>query len=120
MLEELNFYDRIIYVLRNFIEYGNYNKEPKKAIKVIHKYFPEKTIEECTTAFNSCLSAYQDAIVFVGENKDQYWKAEENRKNNLPPQKITAELNFVKKHKDVPEATIKHIIGWVLNWHHER
>jgi hypothetical protein len=120
MLEELNFYDRIIYVLRNFVEYGNYNKEPKKAIKVIHKYFPEKTIEECATGFNNCLNVYMDAIVFVGENKDHYFEKEKNRENNVVPKNFIKELDFIKKHKVVPEATIKHIIGWVFNWHHER
>ncbi len=119
-LKPMEFYDRIIYVVRNFVVYNQYDKDSKKAAKVIHKYFPEKTIEECTRCFNETCKAYDDAIIFIEENKDYYRDYFEKLRNYLPVSPSQNQLAFLKKHSQVPSEIIETILHWVFNWYQDR
>jgi hypothetical protein len=115
----MNFTERVFCVVRNFIEYGNYGKDKKKAVATIHRYHPEIPLSECDDAFHAYLQVYSDTISFVNANKD-YYRA---FKNDPPTGKwpITKEeAPFFREHSNVPEDIIRSIIWFIYDWRHVR
>ncbi len=107
---ELN--DKVFEVLRNFMEYGNYQGKPANAVKAIRKSFPDITQQACTDLFNACCLAYKDAVILVKENNLHY------AKNSKDP--LEAEQLFRKAHALVPEEILNWTIGWIYHWYYER
>jgi hypothetical protein len=115
----MEYYDRLFSMVRNFVEYGNYQRNPEKAIQLLwKKYFPNKPKEECAHDFNTCCSAYTDAIGLVKTNELHYKQYYSNpQKTDLP---IEAEMAYRKLYPTVPEKLLNSFIGWTYHWHCER
>jgi hypothetical protein len=109
---EREFLDKLFQVLRNFVEYGNYQGKIENAVKAIHKSFPSRSNEELTLQLEECISAYKEAILLVNENLAHY-----SSKKNSP---LEAEMQFRKKHEKIGDTMLTWIIGWIYHWHHER
>ncbi|TAL37040.1 MAG: hypothetical protein EPN93_06330 [Spirochaetes bacterium] len=113
----MGYYERLVYVARNFLEYENYGSNKAKAVKIISRYFPEKTTGECAIDFDSVCEVYKNAIAFARSNSAIYF---EWRKTKERSPLDTLEKNFKESQKNVPVKTIDHILGWVYDWHLER
>jgi hypothetical protein len=115
----MNFNERVFCVVRNFIEYGNYGKDKKKAVATIHHHHPEIPLSECDDAFNAFLQVYSDTISFVNANKDHYRAI----KNDPPAGKwptTKEEAAFFREHDNVPEDIIRAMIWFIYDWRHVR
>jgi hypothetical protein len=116
----MEFDERVLFVVRNFVEYGNYGKIETRAIKVIHKHFPKKNIEDIRHMFFSYVRVFQNAIDFVDRHRDFYWDRYK-KKLITPLHSNTAEEQlFIDQNRDVPEIIIKMMIYWIFDWHHVR
>jgi hypothetical protein len=109
----MEFYDRLVYVARNLVEYKNYGGDPLKALKIVQKYFPGKSKEECNDQFTKVCEIYKAAIQFAHEHKEYYYL---NDKTLF----VSREKEFEEKYRAVPPSVVKHILGWVYNWHLDR
>lgn len=111
--------ERVLYVVRNFIEYGRYGRDEKKAVKIIRKHHPDISLPACQDAFDAYLHAYSDTISFVNANIEHYWALKKNPPAGKWP--ITKEeTDFFQKHNNVPEDIIRSMIWFIFDWHHVR
>jgi hypothetical protein len=113
------FPDRLFYVVRNFVEYGNYARDIKKAARIIHGHHPDIPSATCETEFRKYMGAYIDAVTFVDEHREYYHRQWDTETAGSAP-KSKDELLFLKKHSGVPENTIMEMIYFIFAWHHLR
>ena len=114
----MDFESRVLYVVRNFIEYGSYGKNPLKAVKVIRTHFPETGLETCRKTFDRYVETYNDVIAFVGENIGHYI-SHFNTTGKFRTGEITDnERVLLSDHPDIPEGIIIWMIQFILYWHH--
>lgn len=116
----LSLEERLLFVTRNFVEYGNYGGSEINAVKVIRKYFPAYPEEKIRKSFLSYVRAYQNCIGFVEQHKDYYVQRYFSRKPIPFFADTTEEKIFYKKHSSVPADIIKAMIYWIFDWHHVR
>jgi hypothetical protein len=114
----LSFEDRVLFMVRGFIEYGTYGRNLKKAIKLLHKYHPGVPLETCEYHFNNYVKAYNEVIDFVDRNREYYWQQHNTNKFFKSTENSEDELIFINNHGDVPAKIINGMIGWVFFWHH--
>jgi hypothetical protein len=113
-----SFEDRILFMVRNFAEYGSYGGNLKKAVRLLNKYHPEKSAEECSLHFNNYLKVYNEVIEFVYTHREYYWK-QYNNKEFFENNKLSEEeLNFIRNRSCVPDKIIEAMMGWIFFWHH--
>ncbi len=117
---KLSFEDRLLFVTRNFVEYGNYGKSETRAVKVIQKYFPGYSEAEIKKSFLSYIGVYQNSIEFVERYKEYYVQRYHSRKQIPFFADTTEEINFYKQNSTVPADIIKAMIYWIFDWHHVR
>ena len=111
-------YNDVMRVVRNYVEYGDYKKEPKKAATAIRRKYKEKTLEDCLKTFNRGCEVYQKAILFVNEHKDFY----EDLFEKYEPVRIYSaeEIAFFNTSPDFPNELVGGVILFIYNWHHQR
>ncbi len=115
----MDFNERVLFVVRNFIEYGNYGRDKKNAVIIIHRHHPEVPPAVCQDAFDAYLQVYSDTIAFVRANKDHYWAIKKDPPTGKWP--LTKEEDaFFRKHADIPEYIIRSMIWFIFDWHHVR
>lgn len=117
-IRRLSFEDRVMFVVRNFIEYGNYKKSPENAVRVIQKHHPEKTRKESRETFLKYVNIHNEIISFVGKNLELYRKQEVEKQKN--DSLNIAEIQFILTHSDIPEDIIRTMIWYIFDWHHVR
>jgi hypothetical protein len=115
----MTFENRVLFTVRNFVEYGTYGRDIRKASKTIHKHHPGATLNNCETAFLKYQEAYYGAIEFVEKSKDYYWSIR-NNKSGFPAEKSPQEREFFSRHPDVPAHIIQAMIYFIFDWHHVR
>jgi hypothetical protein len=108
----MDYETKIFMVLRNFVEYGNYHGKVDNAVAAIRKKFPEKSKEEVTALFNYCVTAYNDAVPIVNEHSKHYAST-----LKLPAE---VDIQYRKKHPQVPNQLLTTFVGWIYHWYHER
>lgn len=118
--KKLSFEDRLLFVTRNFVEYGNYGKSETRAVKVIQKYFPAYSEAKIRKLFLSYVRAFQNSIEFVERHKEYYWKQYHSRHHTSFFKNTSDEKIFFEQNKNVPEEFIKAMIYWIFDWHHVR
>ena len=113
-----DYYNDVMRIVRNYVEYGYYKKEPKKAATAIRRKYKEKTLEDCLETFNRGCEVYQQAISFVDEHKDFY---EDLFRKKEPVRTYSAEeITFFNQHSDFPKELLGSVILFIYNWHHQR
>ncbi len=115
----MDFNERVLYIVRNFIEYGRYDRDEKKAVRIIHKHHPEKTLTACQDQFTIYAKAYTDAILFVKKNQERYWALKKNQQRGQWI-KSKEEVVFIQEHRDIPEDMQIWMIWFIFDWHHVR
>lgn len=115
----MDFNGRVLYVVRNFIEYGRYGRDESKAARIIHKHHPEKSLSACQDEFSKYVKAYADAVSFVNDNTERYWAFKKD-----PPKgrwdKSKEEIRFIQEHPDVPDDILLWMIWFIFDWRHVR
>ncbi len=115
----MDFNERVLMVVRSFIEYGRYGRDEKKAVKIIRQHHPEMSLSACQDAFNRYMKVYSDTISFVNDNKDHCWELKKNPPAGQWP--ISGkEAAFIRKHGDIPEDIVRSMIWFIFDWHHVR
>lgn len=114
---KMSFTERVVYMVRNYYEYGYYGKNRIKAVKLLHKYHPKEELRKCQREFDKYLALFEEIVVFVKQNKDYYWQ---RRNTKLYDRESEIEKQFFKKHSKIPKDIIKWLILWIFDWHHVR
>ncbi|MCU0848963.1 MAG: hypothetical protein MUD12_13840 [Spirochaetes bacterium] len=114
----MDFESRVLYVVRNFIEYGNYGKNPLKAVKVIRSHFPGSDLETCRKAFDRYIETYNDVITFVGKNIKHYISHFNNTGKFRTRETTVNERVLISEHPDIPEGILIWMIQFIFFWHH--
>lgn len=116
----LSFEERLLFVTRNFVEYGNYGKNETKAVRVIRKYFPAYSEEKIRKSFVMYVRAYRNSIEFVERYKDYYIQRYPSRHQIPFFADTTEETNFYNQNSSVPADKIRAMIYWIFDWHQLR
>ena len=116
----LSFEERLLFVTRNFVEYGNYGRNEIKAVRVIRKYFPIYSEEKIRQSFVLYVSTYQNSIAFVERHNKYYAQRYLSRHQVSFFADTTEEKNFYKQNSSVPADIIKAMIYWIFDWRHLR
>ncbi len=116
------FEERLFSMVRNFVEYGSYGKDLKRAVKRLHSYHSERILEDCGRLFRDYLKAYLAAIDFVDTHQEYYSEKYRERQSGkaVSPGNSKKELEFMNKHKEVPASEIDAMIFFIFDWHHLR
>lgn len=112
--------ERVFYVTRNLIEYGNYGKDPVRAAHVIHKHFPEICPEKIQSDLNVYINAYRDAAEFLECHRDYYFRRYQNRIHGPFFANTDDEKLFYNKHINIHEDIIRGMLYWIFDWRHVR
>lgn len=114
----MNFQERVLYVVRSYLEYESYGRDEKRAVKTIHKHHPEVPLPACQAAFRIYVQAYTDAIAFVEAHQDCYWSYQRDRSRESDVKAKEAE--FIRDHPDFPETLVRAMNWFIFDWHHVR
>lgn len=114
----MDFQERVLYVVRNYLEYGTYGRDEKRAVKTIHKHHPEVPLAACQDAFRAYVRAYTDAIAFVEAHQECYWSCQRDPSRESDVKAKEAE--FIRDHPDFPEALVQGMNWSIFDWRHVR
>ena len=112
-----SFEERTMSMARNMIEYGNYKNMHENAIKILHKYHPENSTDNCARIFNYYCQTYRNGVAFVDEYKEEYWQDYRSKKRSPGGARAKAEAAFCRAHRAVPARLMRNVLHWIFFWH---
>jgi hypothetical protein len=113
---EMPFEERVLFIVRNYFEYGSYRKDAAQAVRTIQGFFPDRSCDECDSAFRRYYQAYEDTVEFVNGHADRYWDF--HRTGTKDRELVKWEAAHGKKHGDIPPPLLSFMISFIFFWHH--